>query len=243
MRDYYSPMAEFYEMVATRQVASSGPALAAALSGIDTAAGPVVEIGAGTGQVTEVIAAALPQARIEAAEPSSVMRAVLTSRVAADIDLRRRVTVTDGAAPDLPLPPVISAAVIFGVAGHLDEPSRVRLWNRLRQRLAPGGVVVVELMGVRQPRSIPPALSLRDSIGRHDYEWWVAGEPGSDTSMRFTTTWRVYRSGRLLREVSDSYDWHTLDSARLAGESGMATRPAAAATGAGAPEVVVLAPA
>ncbi|MFY1632170.1 class I SAM-dependent methyltransferase [Solwaraspora sp. WMMB335] len=241
MRDYYSPVAEFYEMVAARQAASSGPALAAVLAGVDPTAGPVVEIGAGTGRVTEIIAAALPRARIVAVEPSAAMRAVLTSRVATDDTLRRRVTVVDAAAPDLPLPTTISAAVVFGVAGHLEEPARVRLWQRLRHRLAPGGVVVVELMGVRQPREIPPALSIRDSIGRHDYEWWVAGSPAGGDRMRFTTTWRVYRTGQLVREVSDSYDWHTLDSVRLARESGMVSRPAAATTGAGAPEVVVLA--
>jgi len=234
-------MAEFYEIVADRQAASSGPALAAALAAVDPSTGPVLEIGAGTGRVTEVIAAALPTAAIVAAEPSAVMRAVLTSRVAADEDLRRRVTVVDGAAPDLDLPEVISAAVVFGVAGHLDEPARVRLWSRLRHRLAPRGVIVVELMGVRQPREIPPALSLRDSIGRHDYEWWVSGTPGPGTLMRFTTTWRVHRSGRLLREVSDTYDWYALDVDQLARESGMVCRPAAATTGAGTPEVVVLA--
>ncbi|MDG4782312.1 class I SAM-dependent methyltransferase [Micromonospora sp. WMMD961] len=241
MRDFYSPMAEFYEIVAERQAASSGPALAAALAGVDPAAGPVVEIGAGTGRVTEIIAAAAPGAAIVAAEPSTVMRAVLTSRVAADDDLRNRVTVVDGAAPDLDLPEVISAAVLFGVAGHLDEPARRRLWSRLRDRLAPGGVIVVELMGVRQSREIPPALSVRDSIGRHDYEWWVSGTPGDGLSMRFTTTWRVYRAGRLLREVSDTYDWHTVDVAQLSRESGLSCRSAAAPTGAGAPEVVVLA--
>ncbi|MDG4762613.1 class I SAM-dependent methyltransferase [Solwaraspora sp. WMMD406] len=241
MRDYYSPVAEFYEMVAARQAASSGPALAAALAGVDPTAGPVVEIGAGTGRVTEIIATALPSARITAIEPSTAMRAVLTSRVAADDTLRERVTVVDAAAPDLPLPATICAAVVFGVAGHLDEPARVRLWRRLRSRLAPGGVVVVELMGVRRPREIPPALSIRDSIGRHDYEWWVAGSPAGGDLMRFTTTWRVYRAGRLVREVSDSYDWHTLDGDQLARESGLVSRPAAAVTGAGAPEVVVLA--
>ncbi|MDT5027400.1 MAG: hypothetical protein QOE61_3826, partial [Micromonosporaceae bacterium] len=85
------------------------------------------------------------------------------------------------------------------------------------------------------------ALSFRVSIGRQDYEWLVSGTPGPGPLMHFTTTWRVSRAGRLLREVSDSYDWHTLTAARLAQESAMTCRPAAAATGAGAPEVVVLA--
>ncbi|WFE30968.1 ATP-binding cassette domain-containing protein [Micromonospora sp. WMMD975] len=82
-------------------------------------------------------------------------------------------------------------------------------------------------MGMRQSREIPPALPVRDSIGCHDYEWWVAGTPGDGTSMRFTTAWRVYRAGRLLREVSDTYDWHTVDVAQLSRESGLSCRSAA----------------
>ncbi|MFD0662832.1 class I SAM-dependent methyltransferase [Thermocatellispora tengchongensis] len=193
--------------------------------------GPILEIGAGTGRVTEVIAAALPTAEIVAMEPSPPMRAILTSRVADDPGLRERVTVVDTAAPDLPPLDRISAAVIFGVAGHLTEPERRTLWARLRERLAPGGVIVVELMGVRTPRTIPPTLSLRETMGRQVYEWWLAGEPLGPGLMRFTTTWRVLRDGRTVREVSDGYDWHTLDTAQIAREAGMTSRRIAHAGG------------
>ncbi|MEX5632625.1 methyltransferase domain-containing protein [Parafrankia sp. FMc2] len=225
MRDYYSPMAEFYEIVAARQVASSGPPLVAALTGVDPAAGPIVEIGAGTGRVTEVIAAAVPRARIVAAEPSALMRAVLTSRIAALPDLSPRVTVIDGAAPDLDLPDTIAAAVVFGVAGHLAPPARRALWRRLRERLAPDGVIVVELMGVRATRVIPPTLQIQERVGRQTYEWWVSGTPRGPDLMRFTTTWKVLGQGdQPVREVTDSYDWYTLDTDRLAAEAELTGR-------------------
>ncbi|MFJ4439330.1 class I SAM-dependent methyltransferase [Streptomyces sp. NPDC088923] len=240
MIDYYSPSAEFYEMVAARHTASSGPPLARVLAGLDVSHGPVVEIGAGTGRVTEVIAGALPGADVLAAEPSATMRAVLTSRVARDPDLRRRVTVSDGAAQDLRLPERISAVVIFGVAGHLTAPERVRLWRRLAARLPPGGPVIVELMGVSAPRKLPPALSLRERVGRQTYEWWIGGEPAEGDAMRFTTTWKVLREGRTVREVSDSYLWHTFDVARLAAESGMTSRRVTEAAGRPVPEIGIL---
>ncbi|MER5550618.1 class I SAM-dependent methyltransferase [Streptomyces sp. NPDC002793] len=241
MIDYYSTSAEFYELVATRHTASSGPPLSSVLRGVDTSHGPVLEIGGGTGRVTEVIASALPQAEIIVAEPSATMRAMLTSRVARDPDLRRRVTVTDGAAQDLPLPDTLSAVVMFGVAGHLTAPERVALWKRLAARLPDGAPIVVELMGVSSPRVIPPVMSLRETIGRQTYEWWIGGEPTEGDAMRFTTTWKVLREdGRTVREVSDSYVWHTFDVARLAAEAGMTSRRITEAGGRAVPEIGVL---
>ncbi|MGW3473801.1 class I SAM-dependent methyltransferase [Saccharopolyspora sp. NPDC000995] len=225
MRGDYTPTAEFYELVADRQVRSSGPPLRAVLSDVDVDAGVVLEIGAGTGRVTEVIADALPGARIVAAEPSPPMRAILTSRVAADDDLRERVTITAQSAPDLDLPPRLAAVVIFGVVGHLDASERTRLWRRVSERLVPGGIVVVELMGVRTSRQIPQTLSLTAQLGRQRYEWWVAGRPAGPDLMRFTNTWKVHRDDVLVREVSDSYEWYAVDTELIAAESGLPTRP------------------
>jgi phospholipid N-methyltransferase len=240
MIDYYSPSAEFYEMVATRHTASSGPPLARLLATVDVSHGPVLEIGAGTGRITEVIASAMPEAEIIAAEPSATMRAVLMSRVARDPQLRHRVTVVDDSAQDLELPDRLSAVVIFGVAGHLDVAERVSLWRRLAQRLPQGGPIVVELMGVSAPRHIPPVMSLRETIGAQTYEWWIGGDPTEGDAMRFTTTWKVLRNGRTVREVTDSYKWHTFDVAQLSAEAGMTSRRIVEAGGQPIPEIGVL---
>jgi precorrin-6B methylase 2 len=153
----YEASAEFYELVAARQAQSSGPALRAALAGVDPSVGPVLEIGAGTGRITEVIADALPSAEIVATEPAAEMRAVLISRAHADPRLRGRVTVVPDSAQRIAagIGAPICAAVVFGVAGHLDAPERVALWRALADRLPPGGPIVVELMGVAAPRVIP----------------------------------------------------------------------------------------
>lgn len=240
----YGPMAEFYELVAERQAAVSGPLVTEALAGlgdIDPAEGPIVEIGAGTGAITEVIADAVPDAAIVAAEPSAGMRAVIRSRLVDRPVLLPRVTVTNGAAPDLDLPDHLTAAVILGVAGHLDPEARIRLWSRLRARLAEGGVIVVELMGTRSARPLPPSRQLRATIGSHSYEWWVAGEPAGPETMRFTTRWLVGGAdGTRRREVVSSHIWHHVDPGGLATESGMAVRPLGPPTGSGLPVAVVL---
>ncbi|WP_134655257.1 Gfo/Idh/MocA family oxidoreductase [Streptomyces sp. H23] len=239
----YSPSAEFFDLVAAEHTATaSAPAVAALLADADLSAGPVVDIGAGTGLVTEAVARARPDAEIIACEPSVGMRAVLTSRVFSDADLRTRVTVTADAAPDLDLPDRISVVLLCGVLGHLDAEARARLWRRLNRRLAPGGLVVVELMQFERPSTLPETRLATATAGRHRYEWSFAGAPDEteDGVMRLRSTWRVYRDGARQpeREVHDSYRWTPFALADVVAESGMTARTLP--TRPGAPPLAVL---
>ena len=218
----YSPTAEFFDLAAGPHVsAGSAPAVVAAFADVDTSAGPVVEIGAGTGLVTAALARAYPDLEILACEPATGMRAVLTSRVYRDPDLRRRVTVSAESAPDVELPESISGAVVCGVAGHLGGDDRRRLWRALADRLVPGGVIVVELMHLARPRTLAPTRLARAALGDQRYEWWMSGEPDGPDRMRLCTTWRVLRGDRVVREVADHYHWHTLTLSQVAAEAGM----------------------
>ncbi|MGW7340923.1 Gfo/Idh/MocA family oxidoreductase [Streptomyces sp. NPDC054808] len=239
----YSPSAEFFDLVAAEHTATASvPAVAALLADADLSAGPVVDIGAGTGLVTEAVARARPDAEIIACEPSVGMRAVLTSRVFSDADLRTRVTVTADAAPDLDLPDRISVVLLCGVLGHLDADARARLWRRLNRRLAPGGLVVVELMQFERPSTLPETRLATATAGRHRYEWSFAGAPDEteDGVMRLRSTWRVYRdgAGQPEREVHDSYRWTPFAPADVVAESGMTARTLP--TRPGAPPLAVL---
>ncbi len=239
----YSPSAEFFDLVAAEHTATaSAPAVAALLADADLSAGPVVDIGAGTGLVTEAVARARPDAEIIACEPSVGMRAVLTSRVFSDADLRTRVTITADAAPDLDLPDRISVVLLCGVLGHLDADARARLWRRLNRRLAPGGLVVVELMQFERPSTLPETRLATATAGRHRYEWSFAGAPDETEAgvMRLRSTWRVYRdgAGQPEREVHDSYRWTPFALADVVAESGMTARTLP--TRPGAPPLAVL---
>ncbi|MFE0674063.1 Gfo/Idh/MocA family oxidoreductase [Streptomyces sp. NPDC058867] len=240
----YSPSAEFFDLVAAEHTATaSAPAIAALLAEADLGAGPVVDIGAGTGLVTEAVARARPDVEIIACEPSVGMRAVLTSRVFSDEDLRRRVTVTADAAPALDLPDRISAVLLCGVLGHLDAADRAELWRRLLARLAPGGLVIVELMLFERPLSLPATRLATATAGRHRYEWTFSGTPTDGTEegvMRLHSTWRVYLDGSTTaeREVHDSYDWSPFGLKDVEAESGLTAR--ALPTRPGAPPLAVL---
>ncbi|WP_431330409.1 Gfo/Idh/MocA family oxidoreductase [Streptomyces sp. IPPR8] len=239
----YTPSAEFFDLVAAEHTATaSAPAIAALLADADLSTGPVVDIGAGTGLLTEAVARARPDAEILACEPAVGMRAVLTSRVFSDPDLRSRVTVTADAAPDLDLPDRISVALLCGVLGHLDADGRARLWRRLNRRLAPGGFVVVELMQFEEVSTLPETRLATATAGRHRYEWSFAAAPDEarDGAMRLHSTWRVYRDDATQpeRAVHDSYRWLPFGLKDVVAESGMTARTLP--TRPGAPPLAVL---
>ncbi|OHV31104.1 hypothetical protein BBK14_16420 [Parafrankia soli] len=252
----YTPTAEFFDLVAADHVGrNSAPRVVRALRGLDLGRGPVVEVGAGTGLLTEAVARAFPTVEIIAFEPAAGMRAVLSGRVMRDDDLRRRVTVSPLAAPDLAadLPDSISAALVCGVAGHLDAEQRRTTWRVLAERMAPGAAIVVELMNLPGATRIERARLGRADLGEQSYEWWFEAEPAEpakpglpgkglpdgsplDSSppngrppdeglMALRTTWRVLRAGEVVREVDDTYQWRVVDLRALAVEAGLAHGP------------------
>ena len=224
MKDYYTQSAEFYDIVAGQHWLHSDPALESVLAGIATSHGPVLDLGAGTGRSTEVVARTLPEAHIIAVEPSPGMRAVLTSRVVRNPDLRHRVTVVASTAQEVVLPDRLSAAVICGVAGYLDQRERQELWRRLRERLAVGAPVVVELMAVSVPQHVAPMRIARETVGEQIYEAWLSGEPSGPDRMRWKANWRVWLAGALVRELDVEHEWFTFGVDDLASETGMTGR-------------------
>ncbi|WP_320783229.1 Gfo/Idh/MocA family oxidoreductase [Streptomyces sp. CRN 30] len=249
----YSPSAEFFDLVAAGHTATaSAPAIAELLADADLSAGPVVDIGAGTGLLVEAVARARPDAEILACEPAVGMRAVLTSRVFSDPDLRSRVTVTADAAPDLDLPDRIGAVLLCGVLGHLDAAARRRLWRRLNRRLAPGAPVVVELMQVEAALTLPETRLATATAGRQRYEWSFGAVPDDaddaddaddtgDGALRLRSTWRVYPAADAtepVREIHDTYRWTPFGLADVVAESGLTARPLP--TRPGAPPLAVL---
>ncbi|MEU2035428.1 class I SAM-dependent methyltransferase [Nocardia amamiensis] len=205
MTDIYAGAAEFYDLVAGPLWARKGPVLAAALRTARTDLGPIVDIGAGTGCSTEVIADALPGAAIVAVEPSPCMRIALSARVALR-GLADRVTIAAATAGDFSLPQRIGGAVVYGVLGHIEPPQRTRLLADLAERLPPGAPVVVELMDETAPPSRAPLRIARTPVGDHIYEVWSRGS-GSGTATMWTLTYRVLHDHRVIREVEVPMPW------------------------------------
>ncbi|TDC07914.1 class I SAM-dependent methyltransferase [Nonomuraea longispora] len=215
-----SPAVEFYDVV-TRTHSEGGDALRSVLAEVDPSAGAILDVGAGTGRTVQIIAEAVPGARIVAVEPDLVMRTVLTHRVVADDDLRSRVTILADDAQGMAIPETLSAVVLYGVLGMLDRDERARLWDRLLPRLAPGAPVVVELLPIEKPQTLPPMPYAKERIGEHLYEATLRGEPGEDDLMVLNTTWRITGEEGEVRTVHGTSQWHTFGLDDLARETGL----------------------
>ena len=187
-----------------------GPVLEA-LGELRPGQGPVVDMGAGTGLGTLVLAGAWPDAEIMAVEPSPVQRAVLLARVAADADLRGRVSVVAGDATGVALPAKLSAVVALNMLGHLDRVARNRFFTRIGRRLAPGAPLVLNLQPPATPTTIPYATLGAVRVGKHRYEGGGSAEPGDHDTVIWSMRYRVLdEAGATVREAAVDYPWHVV---------------------------------
>jgi hypothetical protein len=215
----YAEVAEFYDIVGAEVWRRKAPLLAQALASVHPGDGPIVDVGAGTGLSTAAIASAVPGAAIIAAEPCTPMRIALTTRVAADTGLRRRVTVVPDGALDLDLPERLAAACCLGVVGHLTAAERTRLWAGITCRLGPGAPLVIELLDRTAPPSRRRMRVGRAKVGDQTYEVWSTPlDTTADGVRRWTFTYRVLRHSALRREVTAPMTWTPVTADDLARE-------------------------
>ena len=177
---YGEATAEFYDLLATAMWDDLGPSLPHVLSGLDPAAGPILDLGAGTGAGTVHLHAAFPQASILALEPSKAMRTALNARLAIDAGLRRAVTVVPRTFEDAQLPRRLSGVVASAVIGHFDEAGRRALWQSLARCLAPGAPALIGVLPPDAPGA-DPADPLPQLAGRRVR---VRGLDGGRTARR-----------------------------------------------------------
>jgi hypothetical protein len=188
----YVVTAEFYDLMAAPYWAQVGPLLPGLLGDVDTLAGPVVDIGAGTGLSTIALAEALPEAEVIAVEPAQAMRSVLMSRLAARKDLRDRVTVEPAGVFAAALPRPAAGVVALGVLGHFDGPGRARLWRLLGALLPPGAPALVEVQQPRRVEPVAPRCYTRARVGRRRYEGWSEAIPVDAQRLRWRMTYRTF---------------------------------------------------
>ncbi|MFP5488349.1 MAG: class I SAM-dependent methyltransferase [Acidimicrobiia bacterium] len=196
---YAAATAEFYELLATAHWQRTGADLVGWLDGVDPTAGPIVDVGAGTGIGLPYLLAAVPGADVHAIEPSRAMRTALHTRLLLDPSLNDRVTVDPRPLQDA-LPERGCAVVLSAVLGHLDEIDRSRLWRFAAERLPAGAPVVVEVLPPYRPTEIDLVRYAVRHVGRFTYEGWQSGEPADDRTMRWTMIYSVLDGERVVSE-------------------------------------------
>ncbi|GGM50518.1 methyltransferase [Micromonospora sonchi] len=121
----------------------------------------VLDLGAGTGLLSALIAAAVPEVRLTLVDAAPKMLAVAAERLAAR-DVSHRVVVADLADP---LPAGRYDAVVSALAiHHLDDAGKRDLYRRVVATLVPGGVFV----NAEQVAGPTPELD------RRYHELWLA---------------------------------------------------------------------
>lgn len=215
---FYDVTAEYVAVLLPAAWTVLGPAVADALAGLDPSGGPVVDVGAGTGLGTRVIASALPAAEILAVEPHPALRTALLAVVAAEEDLRRRVTVLDTDLLSAALPGRLSGLVAANVLGHFTPPDRDRIWQLLANRLAPGGRAVLTLSPPLRPELVPPTPMGEATLGRRRYAVTAAAEPAGSDAVTWTMTYQVREADAVVARSSARDFWHVLAPDELATE-------------------------
>ncbi|MFC7550497.1 hypothetical protein [Plantactinospora sp. GCM10030261] len=112
--DEYHESGEFLDLFSLDAWQSLREPVRAGLAGATPQAGPIVDLGAGSGLGTLLVAEAFPAAHILAVEPSAMQRAALFGRLGPVPELRERVTVVAAGAQNAPLPDRIGGAIATG---------------------------------------------------------------------------------------------------------------------------------
>lgn len=194
-----------------------GP-LADELAAVDSSAGTIVELGAGTGIGTELVLDTVPGAPVLALEPSAALRAVLIARLVSHPQAER-LTVLPCTAQDAVLPERICAVLGAHMVGHLDSGDRRRLWRELAARLAPGAPVLLTAEGPDAPVTIPWFSPIEVRAAGLTYSVTGSAEPDGPEvvhwRMRYTTR---SDDGVVLHTAETAYRYHTVGVEALAAE-------------------------
>src|SRR5919197_13009 len=217
--DPYVDSGEFIDVLSQDAWRALRPPIVEALGQAAPDQGPIVDIGAGTGLGTLVVAETLPASHILAVEPSPILRAVLLSRLVSDGDLRLRVTVQDADVDGMRLPQQLSGVLAINMIGHLSPQRRRDLWADLRPRLAPGAPLIVTLQPPAEPTHIPESTFTSVRIGDRIYEGSGGAHPTGDDRVTWTMRYRTLDpDGAVHRELAVAYPWYVISPQELLDE-------------------------
>lgn len=200
----YAGSAAFYDAIAAAAHATVDAQIAEELCSIDLPRAPVVDIGAGTGLSTQVIASALATVSIFAVEPDPAMRAALMTRVWSQPALRHRVSILPMGLFDAPLPQRVSAFVASASLVHFSPRDRHRLWALIARHLATGGCALLEIQ-CPEARDVAETVIATTRVGEVRYTALAAAEALDSARQRWRVDYRASLEGAEIDRHSCEY--------------------------------------
>ncbi len=214
--DGYRGAAAAYDLLAEPYTEKNDAALRAFLPRLDPAAGPVLDIGCGSGRDLAYLLDALPTAHVIGWEPSESLRAVAVGRLTARPEWRDRVTVRPEDALTAPLPAVLGGVLLRGVLGHFSPDERAMLWERLSAALPAGGAILFDLQPPEQPEEIAPYIFADAYLGALRYLGIAEGTALGGERMLWTMTYQTLDGDKLLEEQTAEHVFHHPSPAAVA---------------------------
>lgn len=206
--DHYQATASAYDLFAAPYQTAQIAALERTLPRFLPTAGPILDVGAGSGAISEQVLRLLPDAGIVALEPSAAMRALILGRIARHPDWFPRITVRAEGFLDAQLPERIGGAIALGVLGHFDTAERQALLASLARRLPAGAGLLVDLQDPETPRRVEAHEFTAATVGDIEYRGIAEAWPLGDDMMRWRMTYRTLERDRVLSEESIEHVYH-----------------------------------
>ena len=203
--DPYAVTAAAYDLFAMVARDEQITALGSLLPHIDVGVGPILDVGAGSGSNTAYLLEHLPDAHVLALEPSSAMRSLLLSKLAAHPEWFPRVTVQPESFFSATLPEHVAGALLLGVLGHFDPTERAALLAELAARLPEGGKSLIDLQHPERPQRVAPYEFSVAQIGELSYRGIAQAWPLDNEQMRWEMTYLTLEGERILVEDIAEY--------------------------------------
>ncbi len=213
----YEVTAEFYDLLHAASYRASSSRLLGRWMGSPRHG--VLDVGAGTGIVTELIAERCSQP-IYAVEPAAPMRVALLTRLASNALLRQRVTVHAGRLQDLGLVGVADLAICLNVVPNLPSGERLGLFSALAGAVVPGGRLLLQ----RPYDHLPQPLEVLSaaSLGTDQYGATVHCDQVGADRVQWRFTYQVRRDGTVVREERESFEGTLVSRPQVVAELGEA---------------------
>lgn len=206
--DAYAAAASAYDLFARPYRDAQYAALARLLPHLRPDAGPILDVGAGSGAFTAWALTELPTSIVLALEPSPAMRALLLARVATHPEWHPRLTVRPEGFFDATLPARIGGAIALGVMGHFDAGERAAVLAELADRLPARGAALIDLQHPERPQRIEPYEFTVATVGELTYRGIAEAWPVGTETMRWRTTYLSLEGERVVTEDTAEHIYH-----------------------------------